>query len=491
MLNENVSAYKEKIAMIFSTRSLKAKLLYSFSILFAITAFSSVAAIYSISKVQDKMALVEALDVQTMEILLIRQKEKNFLLYGNIQELEQAERSLAEIKKKIAELSPRASEYFRNIPGRIRRYQAVMDKFIQGKIRPGTEKNLKLTLRNRGHDLMETMFQNSRSLKNQLDAEVNLYKELSILLLWVAMPIGLLFCIFLAEWILEPLGYVRKKAGEIMSGKLKAIPIEPIANKCAECDRLVRSINLMLDTIECKQEQLVQSEKLAAIGKVTAGIAHEINNPLNNINLTAEVLLEDMDEMSHDEKQELIKDILVQVERARDIVHHLLSFSRKKTTNREKVDIAEILDTTLNFLKNELKISNTLVKNRAKKGTALVSGNRNQLQQVLVNIILNAVQAMGRDGRIEIDLGTDKRLNEAVLTIKDNGPGMPKEVLQHVLEPFYTTKKDGTGLGLSVSYGIIKDHNGDIKIETKKGMGTTVKIVLPLAGKGNGQKSAE
>ncbi len=491
MLNENISSYKEKVAMIFSARSLKAKLLYSFAILFAITAFSSITAIYSISKVQDKMELVEKLDAITMEILLIRQKEKNFLLYDNIKELEEAKKELEEIEKKISKLDPEAGKYFQNMPGRIKRYRAAMDKFIRGRIRPGTSVILKMTLRNRGHDFMETMLKNSRSLKNQVDAEVTLYKELSILLLWIAMPVGLLFCICLADWILEPLGYVRRKAGEIMSGKLKAIPIEPIANKCVECDKLIRSINLMLDTIECKQEQLVQSEKLAAIGKVTAGIAHEINNPLNNINLTAEVLLDDMDEMSREEKEELLKDILVQVERARDIVHHLLSFSRKKTTTKEKVDLAEILETTLNFLRNELKIANTKLKTQIQKGVAVVSGNRNQLQQVLVNIILNAVQAMGRGGELEIRLETDPDRNEAIIYIKDNGPGMPKEVLQHVLEPFYTTKKDGTGLGLSVSYGIIKDHKGDISIETAKGQGTTVKIVLPLISEDDTSKQED
>jgi signal transduction histidine kinase len=429
------------------------------------------------------MALVETLDSLAMKILLIRQKEKNFLLYDNIQELKEAKEALSDIKRNISRLSPRAAEYFKNIPGRIRRYQAMLNKFIQGKIHPGTETNLKLTLRTRGHELMATIFDNSRSLKNQLDAEVNLYKELSILLLWIALPIGLLFCIFLAEWILEPLGYVRKKAGEIMNGKLKAIPLEPIANKCVECDKLVHSINLMLDTIECKQEQLIQSEKLAAIGKVTAGIAHEINNPLNNINLTGEVLLEDVDEMDHDERQELIRDMLIQVESARDVVHHLLKFSGKKSISREKVDLAIILETRLSFLKNDLKIAHTKVKTTAEKGTALVSGHRNQLQQVLVNVILNAIQAMGRGGQMEIVLKTDKTRNEAILTIRDNGPGIPKEVQKHILEPFYTTKKDGTGLGLSVSYGIIKNHGGEIEIETAKDRGTTVKITLPLIGK--------
>jgi signal transduction histidine kinase len=237
----------------------------------------------------------------------------------------------------------------------------------------------------------------------------------------------------------------------------------------------------MLDTIECKQEQLVQSEKLAAIGKVTAGIAHEINNPLNNINLTAEVLLDGVDEMESDERKELIRDILSQTERARDIVHHLLSFSRKKTAAKEKINLAKILSNILHFLKNEMRLSNIQLETSIKKDNAIVSGNRNQLEQVLINIILNAIQAMGRGGKLKIDLQTDLKNGRVVIAVQDNGPGMSRDILKHILEPFYTTKKDGTGLGLSVSYGIIKDHGGDIKIESREGKGTTVKVILPLA----------
>ncbi len=466
-------------------RSLKVKLIYSFAIVFIVTALSSLAAIYSISKVEDKMELAELLDVLTQEILLVRQKEKNFLLYGNVQELEEAESLLAELEGQISDLDPDNMQYFLNTPKEIEEYKALLNRFTSRRVQKKYEGQLKQALRHQGHQLMSEIINTTKNLKNHLDAQVQRYKEISFLLLWIAIPIGLLLCLFLAEWILEPIEYVRKKAVKVMSGELKAIPVEPVTNKCLECDGLVRSINKMLETIESKQQQLVQSEKLAAIGKVTAGIAHEINNPLNNINLTAEVLLEDMVGMSPEERQEFIKDILVQTERARDIVHHLLQFSRmKKASLREKVDIAELLENTFSFLRNELKITHTKVKTSYQKGIAFVLGNPNQLQQVFVNIILNAIQAMGEGGSLEVSLETDQKGKKAIITINDNGPGIPKEVLEHILEPFYTTKKDGTGLGLSVSYGIIKDHRGDIRIDSNEGKGTKVIIELPLAEEG-------
>ncbi len=465
-------------------RSLKVKLVSSFTVVFLVTAFSSIASIFAISRVEQKVEVMEQMAVITLQTLLVRQKEKNFLLYGNLQELADAKNLLTDIRKKISKLDPTYLKDFKDVNILINSYEKIINKFLSGKEYGKAENVLKATLREKGHTLMTMIIKRANFLKNKLETEILKYKEMSFLLLWVAIPIGLLLCLFLAEWILEPIEYVRKQAINVMSGKIKAIPVEPIANKCVECDGLVRSINKMLDTVESKQQQLIQSEKLAAIGKVTAGIAHEINNPLNNISLTAEVLLEDMENMTCDERREMINDILVQAERARDIVHHLLQFSRmKKSALREKVDLAKLVEDTLALLKNELKITRTKVKTKVEKGVAIIFGNPNQLQQVLVNIILNAMQAMGERGSLEISLRVDKKTKKAYLSIKDNGPGIPENVLEHILEPFYTTKKDGTGLGLSVSYGIIKEHKGEIHIDSKKGKGTTVTIELPLIEK--------
>ncbi len=472
---------KDRFGIKCYLRSLKVKLIYSFAIVFLITALSSIASIFAISRVEHKMELLELMEVITQDILLVRQKEKNFLLYGNLQELADTKNLLTDIQKRISKLDPIYMKDFRHINAKMKAYEEIINAFLSGKVKGRSENDLKALLRESGHKLMKVIINHADTLKDKLESEILKYKEMSFLLLWVAIPIGLLLCLFLAEWILQPIEYVREQAINVMSGKIKAIPLEPVANKCLECDGLVRSINRMLDTIESKQQQLIQSEKLAAIGKVTAGIAHEINNPLNNISLTAEVLLEDMENMTDEERREMINDILIQSERARDIVHHLLQFSRmKKSTLREKVDLAELVENTLALLKNELKITHTKVKTLLEKGVANIFGNPNQLQQVLVNIILNAIQAMGEGGSLEIWLKVDKDKKKAYIAIKDNGPGIPQEVLSHILEPFYTTKKDGTGLGLSVSYGIIKEHKGEIHIDSQKGKGTTVTIELPL-----------
>jgi two-component system NtrC family sensor kinase len=254
----------------------------------------------------------------------------------------------------------------------------------------------------------------------------------------------------------------------------------PAPDRSREEIELVNSLNLMLRFLETKQDQLVQSAKLATIGKVTAGIAHEINNPLNNIYLTAEVLLEDLPNIECAERLEMVNDILNQAERAREVVHHLLAFSRtRKTTSLEQLDLTALIRQTLVFLKNQIRINQVSVQTKMPDTPILINGNPNQLQQVFVNIILNAIQSMGPGGLLTIKIKTVAG-NKAQVQISDNGPGIPEEVKTRIFDPFFTTKSEGTGLGLSVSNSIIEDHNGKISLESEQGQGTSFYVDLPI-----------
>ena len=286
--------------------------------------------------------------------------------------------------------------------------------------------------------------------------------------------------IYLIRRIVNPLEFICRAASRIMEGELSTIPMVPGPDRSREEIELVNSLNLMLRFLETKQNQLIQSAKLATIGKVTAGIAHEINNPLNNIYLTAEVLLEDLPNIECAERLEMVNDILNQAERAREVVHHLLSFSRsKQSTTLEKINLVALVKQTLVFLKNQIRIGQIAVHTEMPEGSITISGNPNHLQQVFVNIILNAIQAMGPGGllTIRVEAGTGPM---ARVVISDNGPGIPEEVKTHIFDPFFTTKSEGTGLGLSVSNSIIEDHDGEITLQSEEGKGTTFYISLPL-----------
>jgi len=161
------------------------------------------------------------------------------------------------------------------------------------------------------------------------------------------------------------------------------------------------------------------------------------------------------------------------------VVHHLLAFSRsRQATIVDNINIAALVKECLAFLKNQIRINQITVQTEIPDQPMTVSGNANQLQQVLVNIILNAIQAMGPGGLLRIKISENPE-KMAQVEISDNGPGIPEEVKSHIFDPFFTTKSEGTGLGLSVSNSIIEDHGGTITLASEQGQGTTFSINLP------------
>ncbi|MGC9022401.1 MAG: sensor histidine kinase, partial [Dissulfurimicrobium sp.] len=185
--------------------------------------------------------------------------------------------------------------------------------------------------------------------------------------------------------------------------------------------------------------------------------------------------------MDCDERRGMIRDIIVQVDRAREIVRNLLDFSRSRRPMAWiKVDLVGLLNNTLALLKNQVKLSGIETKIDMPETSVPIMGNPGQLQQVFVNIILNALQAMKNGGVLGVKVSSLDKKGKAVVEISDTGPGIPQDVKEHMFEPFFTTKADGTGLGLSVSYGIIKEHKGEIVVKSEPGHGSVFEVKLPL-----------
>ncbi len=229
--------------------------------------------------------------------------------------------------------------------------------------------------------------------------------------------------------------------------------------------------------LEKAMEQLVQNEKLSAIGRLAAGIAHEINNPLTAILINSHLIKEKIKENSKlTEKLDMIID---ETQRCAKIVSGLLEFSRQTPPEKKPVSINEIINKTLIlfesvFLANNIKLEITLDKN-----LPLIMADENKIKQVLTNILLNAIDAMPGGGNLRIrSLSSDNKFIE--IDIEDTGIGIPKENLDRIFDPFFTTKKSkGTGLGLSISYGIVQQHDGTIEVFSEINRGTIVKVKLP------------
>ncbi|HAH31447.1 MAG TPA: hypothetical protein DCL44_03930 [Elusimicrobia bacterium] len=246
---------------------------------------------------------------------------------------------------------------------------------------------------------------------------------------------------------------------------------------------LYRALDNKIREIQRIQSQLVESEKLAAVGKLAAGVAHEINNPLTGIIGFAELLLKS-GELSYGQRED-VQSILDQSQRCRRIVQNLLQFSRRKKGNVETVNLGSLLEASLQLMKYDLLRSDITVEKHFPEDLPCVQGNAAQLEQVYLNLISNARQAMEgkKDGLLKISASNED--GRIVLRFEDNGCGIPPENLNKVFDPFFTTKAvgQGTGLGLSISYGIIQEHQGTLRVESQAGKGATFIISLPVFSK--------
>src|SRR3989339_2230302 len=224
--------------------------------------------------------------------------------------------------------------------------------------------------------------------------------------------------------------------------------------------------------------QLISSEKLASLGKLAAGIAHEINNPLGGILIYSSLMMEDLAE--DDPKRQDLARIVQEAGRCKEIVKSLLEFARQSEPNMEPVDINRAITEGLFFLENQAFFHNIQIIKKLGSSIPFALGNAGQLKQVFMNIIVNAAEAMHGNGTLTILSSFYQERKIIAIEFTDTGEGIPEENLSRIFDPFFTTKEigKGTGLGLSTSYGIIEAHGSKIEVKSKVGVGTTFTILL-------------
>jgi signal transduction histidine kinase len=234
------------------------------------------------------------------------------------------------------------------------------------------------------------------------------------------------------------------------------------------------------------EEQLAQADKLASIGELSSGIAHEINNPLGVILGYTQLLLR-----HEDGRSPLRGDLEIiekHVKNCKAIVEDLLNFARTSETSMEMVDIQRVIDDVLSFIHHHANLDKIQIKKTYDPAGRPILLDAKKIEQVLINLIMNAIHATEKRGVIHV--GTDWHTDPGRLLVKvsDDGHGIEKSDISKIFDPFFTTKSTGkgTGLGLSVSYGIIKDHGGDIYVESAPGKGATFTVAMPVASSGSG-----
>lgn len=462
-----------------SGHTIRYRLIRLYCLSFAIISLMIIAYSWQMLSFGKKMTNLENVHALFDNVLEMRRYEKNFLLHAGGDNLEKiifylkkVEGNVNESGASISQIAGQASlQHFRKA---LRSYKAIFQHSS-----PAIPVNPEL-VRQQGKVLADFTDQ-LLSIQHP-----RIRHELKLILYSYIIVTGLFFLVILplfmmrVKSILQRMSFLQKAIHDLANDNFTPIPDSKGEND--EVSELLLAFNKMAEELNAKQNQLIRSRKLAAIGTFSSGVAHELNNPLNNISLSADTLLEEYHTLSAEESKEILTDIMVQTERAGKIVKNLLDFSRDKAPETATLNIGEVVNPTIDLIANQLRINSIWVENYIPADLPEISGDLQQLQQVFLNLFLNSIQVMPDGGLIHLK-AVEEPKGYIQIKVSDTGSGIAPEHIEHIFAPFYTTKEvgKGTGLGLSIVYGIIKKHGGYIKVKSKINVGTTFAVYLPLA----------
>ncbi len=468
--------------------SIKARLTLILFVFFLISAGISAGAMFMLSMVNDRVQFVALADRFANEIQSARRSEKNFLLYGTdpaeVQahidsaghtleqaalelghvaggaELASIRDNLAKYRETVAELAEHAGD-------------SVYMESPEGSRTAGL-------VRNYGSRVLALSLDVSRKERSVIAATTRRAQRVQLALLVVLLAFSVFIAGYLSRHIISRLNRLMDATQRFAAGDF--LPLTPQRKYKDEFSHLAIALNHMMYELERRQTILVESHKLRAIGNLTAGVAHELNNPLNNIILTAEMMKEGWIDLSDAEREDMVNDLVTQGQRAQQVVKNLLDFARESEAKSEHLYIGTLIDETIRLARNQIKLSKIEFREDIPAHLPPIFGDRKLLIQVFLNIFLNAIDVMPKGGVLSIKVREEKHTGFLLIAITDTGGGIPAHILGSIFAPFFTTKPTGkgTGLGLAVSKGIIEKHGGSIEVESRVGEGTTFTIHLPI-----------
>lgn len=417
-------------------------------------------------------------------ILEVRRYEKNYLLYNtpealkaHHQYLTKAEAAIEIVCNQLTSL--KATPLLKELEQLLHRYRDNFSKLENDRPKDAVKhKKLVDTTRDLGKQMTEKSAQLLEFERVQLHS---IFKELKDRMnLWsgVAINLGIIMPFLTFLKIFRPLNIIKKATRSIALGKFQRVEV---LNTRDEMQQVMEAFNTMVYELELRQEQLVQSKKLSSIGTLTAGVAHQLNNPLNNISTSCQIALYDLDTNNRDLLLKMLQNIDQETLRARDVVKGLLEFSRSEQFRIRTASLANTVNRAVSLVQSEVAAD---IQIRVMiPDDLIVPIDRQRMQEVFLNLIINAAQAIGQQGTITISAEVTAEEDLVTITVHDTGPGILEEIQGQLFDPFYTTKEEGkgTGLGLSVVYGIIQKHNGEITVSSEPGKGASFYLKLPLS----------
>jgi two-component system NtrC family sensor kinase len=468
--------------------SIRRRLSLGFLVWFLSTLVLAVISVVMISRIIAKLAFMEAATNYTFQIQQARRFEKNYFLYRT---------NLGDALEHVREARGILDEEEGNIvavigqPGfdTMTRHLAQYEGLLSGlRDEDREEKSLdaahltkvEAELRQHGAEMVavaeDLVLKERKSVRSMLAMS----QRVPVAFLVILVLSMIYLASFVSKHVLWPLNRMIAATRRIGHGDFTRVVLRRRYRD--EFSELALAMNHMMDQVAYRQDLLVRTHKLKAIGTLTAGVAHELNNPINNIILTASVLQEDFRDLSEAECLHLVNDLVGESERAQKIVRNLLDFARESEVELESHKVQDIVEETLRLAGNQIKLAKVKVEGEVEEHLASVYGDRQQLEQVFLNLVLNALDAMPGGGVLRIKLSNTDDREFVAVQFEDTGVGIPKQHLRDIFDPFFTSKKaaKGTGLGLSVSLGIVQTYGGDIRVESEVGKGTVFTVLLPV-----------
>lgn len=443
------------------------------------------ALVLSFQRMESSTRFLEIVNDYVVEVEQARRYEKNYFLYGtnlndSIDSVLRAERILNRNAEELSNIM--GGDWREAMLPNLHRYQLLLEQLNE--LHASDKKSASQALKKHVREQGQLMVSAAQSLltreKISLSQSLSLSRRILMISLGLLLVLLMVNAYFIGSRMLSAIRRFSEYAHRIAAGDFT--PIAPTRSYRDEFTKLALAINSMIAELEQREAILIQSHKMRAVGTLTAGVAHELNNPLNNITLTAHVLQEDYENLDDEERMEMIGDVVSEASRAKNIISNLLDFARESSARIEPLDVPQLLQETINLAANQIKLSGIHIAYQATKNLPKIHGDRQQLRQVFLNLLLNAIDASHKKGTIQVLALPADEPNFVAIKIIDFGKGIPKHILQSIFDPFFTTKErgKGTGLGLSVSEGIIAKHGGRILVDSREGKGTSFTVVLPV-----------
>ena len=480
--DKNFSAVPENIPLQQRPSiSIRAKVAVSFSLFFILSFTVTGWSYWILTRLENKIEFLEIADNYIVEIQQARRFEKNYLLYHTgledaLEHLKSANVILTQNSDKAEKILGR--DYFQTMVLLLSEYHEQL--VLLGNAKTDAEKELIVPrLRQFGSQMVSFGEEFVEKERNSATRMFLLAKRVPLYFMSASFILMVFVLTFLTRQLLLTLNRFMEHTKRIGEGDFS--PILPARKYKDEFTKLAEAFNRMIRELDHKHKILLESHKLRAIGTLVAGVAHELNNPLNNTLLTASVLNEYFHTLSEEEKMEMINDVINETERAQRVVKNLLDFAREGETEMALLEIDKLVEDSTRLVANQVKFAKVDLKLDCETNLPRIHGDEQKLKQVFVNLLLNAVDVLPPGGQIRINIKKAKSPGYVLVTVADNGPGIPEHIQSRIFEPFFTTKgpNKGTGLGLSVSLGIIKKLGGYITLTSSQDQGTTFTVSLP------------